>query len=835
MLRKSAFFNFACLLLLCANGCQNDTGMSQTEQPVSDQLMSKWALDVDPENVWQIYPRPGLVREKWKNLNGLWEYAITQKDDIVPDKYDGSILVPFPIESALSGVQKSVSSEQRLWYNRTFNVPDDWQGQNILLHFEAIDWEARVWVNDVEVGEHRGGYDPFSFDITSALKSGENYIVVKVFDPTDDGTQPIGKQTKTPQGIYYTPSTGIWQTVWLEPVPKTFIQEVKINPEIDNKEVKINALLNTPLNAQRNIKAEVFLENEQITQAFFKPNQPFALKIQNPTLWSPESPQLYDLKLTLELDGEPVDIVRSYFGMRKIALAKDTDGFTKIFLNNAFVFQNGPLDQGFWPGGLYTPPSPEAMKYDLEVTKSLGFNMLRKHVKIEPRSFYHMCDKLGILVWQDMPNGDKKISPSEPDIVRSKASAEQFEYELSEMIRHLYNHPSIVMWVPFNEGWGQYETENVVNFVKSLDPTRLVNNASGWSDRGVGDVLDLHNYPEPISPNPESERAIVLGEFGGLGLPIKDHLWNADHWGYQNLNTKEDLMLKYEQFYDQIWAFKESTGLSASVYTQITDVEGEVNGLLTYDRAILKVNAEEMRKVNSNQYLSGPRFKPEGGLFNAGESVEIYSSQDSEIRYTTDEKEPTSSDEKYSGPIELKNSMVIKAKAFSDKTESRTVHASYQLTQMKRPIYTHAYSEKYRAGGDFGLIDGDVGTEAYADGKWQGFEGNDLEVIIDLGQVKSVDSISLNFLEDTKAWIFHPAEVKISASPDGKKYDQQFHASFTTPTAHTEKQIKRIQSATKNQPIQFIRIQAKNVGTCPVWHDGTGGKAWIFIDEVSIK
>ena len=834
MLGNRGYIKLSFLMLLVILGCQKNNERQKANQQKNDQIMSRWADDVNPQNVWQTYPRPGLVRNSWHNLNGLWQYAISRDSSTMPDKFDGSILVPFPVESALSGVQKRVSSAQTLWYQRTFNVPGEWKGQKILIHFEAVDWETVVWINGIEVGKHRGGYDPFHFNITEALKPGENQIVVRVYDPTDDGTQPIGKQTKTPQGIYYTPSSGIWQTVWLEPVPDNYITEVKITPNIDNNTVSIKPRVNRSVDSTWSVRGEVTLGGEQVASFTSYPNQTTVLKIDDPALWSPDQPQLYDLKLSLEFDGKQADNVESYFGMRKVALATDADGFTKVFLNNAFVFQNGPLDQGFWPGGLHTPPSPEAMRYDLEVIKSLGYNMLRKHVKIESRSFYHQCDILGLLVWQDMPNGDRKISPSEPDIVRSKASAEQFEYELSEMIRHLYNHPSIIMWVPFNEGWGQYETEKVVSFIKSLDNTRLVNNASGWSDRGIGDVLDLHNYPEPISPDPETGRAIVLGEFGGLGLPVKDHLWNADHWGYQNLSSREDLIAKYEHFYDQIWGFKQTTGLSACVYTQITDVEGEVNGLITYDRSVLKVNAEEMHSINTNQYLSGPQFKPDGGFFNAGETVEIFSSKDVEIRYSTDGSEPNTHSLKYQAPLQLQENAVFKAKAFQGTMESRTTTATYKLTEMKRPSYKHAYSGKYHAGGDFGLIDGINGSEAYSDGKWQGFEGDDLEAIIDLGSKKNIDSISLRFLEDTRAWIFHPVDVDISTSTDGHRYSQEFYATFVTPSAHTEKHINKIQAAVKKKAIQFIRVKASNVKTCPTWHDGSGGKAWIFIDEVKM-
>lgn len=835
MFKPGQLLLIACMICLSVIACQKGIESDPAWQPKKEQILSKWALEVTPENAWQSYPRPGMERDDWKNLNGLWAYAITSDGDSKPEKYAGSILVPFPVESALSGVQKTVGSQQFLWYQRTFQIPTAWENQHILLHFEAVDWEATVWVNNTLVGSHRGGYDPFDFNITNALAEGENQITIRVFDPTDEGKQPIGKQTKNPQGIYYTPSTGIWQTVWLEPVSATYFEHIKTTPNTDLNEVTIGASVKGPVNPKMVVRSELFSNGELIARGTSEPDQSIRIKLKNPKLWTPDHPKLYDLKLTLELGGQIIDQIGSYFGMRKVSLEKDLDGFTKVFLNDTFIFQNGPLDQGFWPGGIYTPPSMEAMKYDLQMIKSMGFNMLRKHVKIEPRSFYYWCDVMGLLVWQDMPNGDKKISPSEPDIVRSKESAEQFEYELSEMIRHLYNHPSIIMWVPFNEGWGQYKTSDVVKLIKSQDQTRLVNNASGWSDRGVGDVLDLHHYPDPICPEPESDRAIVLGEFGGLGLPVSDHLWNADHWGYQNLKTNEELVIRYEQLYDLIWNFQNTRGLSACVYTQITDVEGEVNGLLTYDRAKVKVKVEDLYQINTNQYLSSPRFEPEGGLFNAGESVRLYTTTPSDIRYTTDGTEPTAASPKYVIPIELVDNVEIKAKTFQDEESSRSASASYQTTKMKRPKYTTQYSEKYRAGGDFGLLDGVVGSIQFADGNWQGFHGENLEVIIDLGEARQIDSVSFNFLEDTRAWIFHPKEVSVFFSMESQQFTEQFRKEFKLPADHTDIQIHRTHFVPSMKQVRFIKIQALNIQTCPSWHDGAGGKSWIFIDEVILK
>ncbi|MDN5201904.1 chitobiase/beta-hexosaminidase C-terminal domain-containing protein [Fulvivirgaceae bacterium BMA10] len=823
------------LALFIIMACENEKEPQSSWEPVKGHIMSKWAKEVDPAQVWQEYPRPGLVRSAWLNLNGLWDYAINKESENQPTEYDGSILVPFPVESALSGVKKTVGSEKRLWYRRSFEVPDQWDGQEILLHFEAVDWEAKVWLNDDEIGEHRGGYDPFYFNITRYLKPGKNELIVRVFDPTDDGTQPIGKQTKNPQGIYYTAVTGIWQTVWLEAVPETHIQHFKLTTDIEKGEVAINTMVSNGSTKDLKVKAEIFANDMAIASATAELDHPLSFQIPSPNLWTPDNPFLYDLKLTLVENDQEVDHIKSYFGMRKISLGKDEKGFTRILLNNEFVFQNGPLDQGFWPGGIYTAPSMEAMKYDLEITKSLGFNMLRKHVKIEPRSFYYLCDKMGLLVWQDMPNGDKKIGPSDPDIVRSEASAKQFEYELSEMISHLYNHPSIVMWVPFNEGWGQYETARIVDWVKEQDPTRLVNNASGWTDRGVGDVNDMHHYPDPSSPEPEENRAIVLGEFGGLGLFTDGHMWQTDNWGYRNLASEEELITKYEQYYDRVWSLMNETGLSASVYTQITDVEGEANGLLTYDREVLKVDEQATFNINTNQFLRSPTFEPSGGLFNKGDQLTIGALNGKEIRYTLDGTEPEANSLKYTSPIELLENVVVKAKSFGDDEESRTITATYTLTKIKRPIYKFAYSERYRAAGDFALLDEETGSTSYADGKWQGFHGDDLEVIIDLGEVKNINKISMNFLEDTKAWIFLPQGVEVSLSKDNQSYHDIHQSNFDIPNTNTEVNIEKVNMTPDIKEARYIKVRAINVGKCPEWHDGAGGKAWIFIDEVAVR
>jgi len=578
-------------------------------QPAKGPLMTRWARRISPKNAHRKYPRPQMVRKSWQNLNGLWDYAIVHKNHPRPDTFDGKILVPFPVESALSGVMKPVGQENHLWYRRTFRIPRTWKGRDVLLHFGAVDWETTVWINGTQVGTHRGGYDPFSFDITNALKeTSEQEIVISVWDPTNAGTQPRGKQVVKPGGIWYTAVTGIWQTAWLEPVPEAYIKWIKIVPDIDNKLVKVTAASSDPAG----YSVEVEAKDWWFTKAKNKGNagEEIVLTIKKPKLWSPDSPFLYDLKVTLKNSkGKKVDAVSSYFGMRKIEVRKDKKGINRLFLNNKPLFQFGPLDQGWWPDGLYTAPSDAALRYDIEVLKKLGCNMLRKHVKIEPARLYYWCDKLGLMVWQDMPSGDKYIGGNDPDIERSPESAQQFEAELKAMITTFYNHPSIIMWVPYNEGWGQWDTPRIVEMIKKLDPTRLVNNASGWTDRKVGDVHDIHSYPGPAAPPVEESRAGVLGEFGGLGLPVKGHTWQDEkNWGYRSYETREELTDAYVALIDNLRSLI-GDGLSAAVYTQTTDVEIEINGWMTYDRAMIKMNTKKAAAANKRLYLPAPVLK----------------------------------------------------------------------------------------------------------------------------------------------------------------------------------------------------------------------------------
>lgn len=582
------------LLVLCLSCTQNkETNWKITENPI----LTKWAYDVDPLKPWLEYPRPDMVRNKWINLNGLWDYSVTLKDT-KPEKWDGKILVPYPIESAISGVKKRVSENENLWYKRTFKIPTFWSNKRILLNFEACDWETIVWVDGKEAGKHRGGYDPFSFDITHYLGDQKIHeLLVCVWDPTDKGTQPRGKQVSSPRGIWYTPTTGIWQTVWIEPVNESYISSFRTITDADNGNITfLTDVINPGINT---LVFTVKKDGKTIASVNGKCEQEISVKIDNPLLWSPENPFLYDITIELKNGSKTIDRATSYTGIRKISLGKTVDGFTRMLLNNKFIYQNGPLDQGFWPDGIYTPPTEKAMVYDLQMTKKMGFNMLRKHVKVENRIFYYWCDKLGLMVWQDMPSGDKYITAKEPDIEKSKEAIDQYEFELKRMIETKYNHPSIIMWVPFNEGWGQFETARITQFIADFDPSRLVNSASGWTDRGTGSVNDIHHYPEPVIQPAEEKRAIVLGEFGGLGLPVQGHTWEQKNWGYRNMEDSLQLFIKFEQYYDQVHSFVKENGLSASIYTQTTDVETETNGLMTYDRKINKMGVENIFKVNS--------------------------------------------------------------------------------------------------------------------------------------------------------------------------------------------------------------------------------------------
>jgi len=584
--------------------------IAQTDgwQPADARLMTRWADEVSPETVKaRPYPRPQMKRSRWKTLNGLWEYALVPEGEEVAS-FEGDILVPFPVESPLSGVKRTVEPDQEVVYQRTFAVPSEWNSDRLLMHFGAVDWRAIVHVNGQEVGQHEGGYDPFAVDVTEALRDdGPQTVTVRVWDPSDRGPHPRGKQVLDPGGIWYTAVTGIWQTVWLEPVSSEgFIQDLSIEPDVEDESLR----LTVEGRGGEGVTVEAMAttdEGDEVGEVSGSVGESLTISVPDPRLWSPSDPYLYDLDVRLVRDGTVIDEVASYFGMRSVGLGPGEEGTTRITLNGEPLFQYGPLDQGYWPGGLYTPPTDEAMAYDLEATKEMGFNMTRKHVKVEPRRWYYMADSLGLLVWQDMPSGIAGGQDT-PDLDRSAADREQFETELREMVDDFYNHPSVVMWVVFNEGWGQYDTPRVSEMVEEMDPTRLVSNVSGWIDRGAGDVRDVHMYPGPGAPAAEEDRAIVLGEFGGRGLPISGHTWQGEeNWGHAGTaDSHAGLAEVYRNQLEDLRLSIDEPGLSAAVYTQITDVEIEVNGLLTYDRDVRKLNTHRLAQLNRSLYEELP-------------------------------------------------------------------------------------------------------------------------------------------------------------------------------------------------------------------------------------
>lgn len=582
-------------------------------RPAGNKISTTWAGSLNPKSVHQEYPRPQLERTgNWVNLNGLWDYAILKQSEVLQN-YQGKILVPFAVESSLSGVGKTVGKDSLLFYRKEFTIPKFMKGKEVLLHFGAVDWRATVAVNGKEVGVHEGGFDPFSFNITKYLnKSGNQTLTVKVWDPSDEGPQPRGKQVKKPHGIWYTPVTGIWQTVWLEAVHDTYIDHLKTTPDIDKKTVSITPFVNNTVGFDE-IRVTAFDGSVKIAEEVLKNQKEVNLTIPDVKLWEPSHPFLYTLKVELLRKGKSIDQVMSYFAMRKISMAKDEKGVQKMLLNNKFVFQYGPLDQGWWPDGLYTAPSDEALKFDIQKTKDMGFNMIRKHIKVEPARWYTHCDKMGILVWQDMPSGDlgngweMRLGTLDKgsDKNRTPESEATFKKEWNAIMDVLHNFPSIVVWVPFNEAWGQFKTREIAEWTKEKDPSRLVNTASGGNFHPVGDIIDLHNYPHPAMPDPAyfgKDYALVLGEFGGLGLPVKGHVWqDKDNWGYQSFKNEAELLQKYESFMVRMAELIDA-GLSAAVYTQTTDVEIETNGLMTYDRKVIKVPVEQLKALHQMLY-----------------------------------------------------------------------------------------------------------------------------------------------------------------------------------------------------------------------------------------
>ena len=561
-----------------------------------------------------------MTRPDWVSLNGEWEYAITPKDAPAPEAFDGKILVPYAVESLLSGVQKPLLPDQRLWYRRIFPRPETKDSARVLLHFGAVDYECKVWVNDNQVGSHRGGYLPFTFDITDALKGGKNELLVSVWDPTDTGLQQRGKQVLQPKGIWYTAVSGIWQTVWLEVVPQVSIKSLKLTPDLDSQSLIVEVRIRGVAEDVR-VEAEVTSGGEKVSSNGEQAQIPVRCEVPNPRAWSPADPHLYDLRVRLICDGQILDEVGSYFAMRKFGLVKDAQGHTRFALNGKPLFLYGPLDQGYFPDGLYTPPSEEAMLLDIEYAQAIGCNLIRKHIKVEPLRWYYHCDRLGVIVWQDMPNGGlidgdvvailslmfgfhrndtRRLSRFGRANVENQA---EFRAELQGMIDHLYNTACIAAWVPFNESWGQFHANEIGEWVKEYDPTRLVDHASGWFDQGGGDFQSKHVYVKKLKRPKVDERAFVLSEFGGYSLKVDGHLWDTEKkFGYRFYDSPEALTEAYLDLLEVELKLLIPQGLAAAVYTQTTDVEIEINGYLTYDRLVEKMDAKQLKKAHNKLY-----------------------------------------------------------------------------------------------------------------------------------------------------------------------------------------------------------------------------------------
>lgn len=565
-------------------------------------MKTSWGESLDKANILTEYPRPQMVRQSYLNLNGAWDYAITETED-PPKTFEGEILVPFSPESELSGVNRSLSPVQTLWYQRTVHLPPEFNKGRVLLHFGAVDQKAVVYVNGTEVCRHVGGYTPFCADITANLRE-ENTILVKVNDPSDTACYSRGKQKSARGGIWYTAQSGIWQTVWLESVPAQYIHSLRITPLFDEGAVELTVL------AEGSHSCHAVTGENEIS---FCSNEPAKLNLGSFLPWTPENPHLYDIKVTMDSD-----CVTSYFGMRKFSVDTDEQGVKRLFLNNKPYFHNGLLDQGYYSDGMYTPPSDEAMIFDIQTAKDMGFNMLRKHIKIEPLRWYYHCDRIGMLVWQDMMNGGGEYKPmtiTSPLVTgihfndhhykrfarEDEDGRRQYYVELDEMIRHLYNAVSIAMWVPFNEGWGQFDAAEAVRRILEQDKTRTIDHASGWHDQKIGEIKSLHVYFKKYRFKPDSYgRAVVLSEFGGYNYRVDGHCFNERDFGYKRFETAEALLEAYKNLYENEILPAKEKGLCATVYTQLTDVEDELNGLITYDRRVVKMPAEQVHKINDS-------------------------------------------------------------------------------------------------------------------------------------------------------------------------------------------------------------------------------------------
>lgn len=594
--------HFAFIALAASFAISCNTADKTGWAPVGDRIMTQWGENLDPSEVLPEYPRPQMVRDQWMNLNGLWEYAITPAE-AEPEKMDGNILVPFAVESALSGVGRAVGENEALWYEREFIVPEEWAGQRVQLNFGAVDWKAEVYVDGAFVGEHTGGYAPFSFDVTDMLAKGKKHsLKVKVTDRTDKWFQPRGKQVSQPEGIWYTAVTGIWQTVWMEPVPASHIDSYYAVADIDEGTLAVT--VDAALEDGDVVEVVLLADGAPVAKA---EGREVTLAVPEMRLWSPSDPYLYDLEIKVLRDGVAADAVKGYTAMRKISYAADKDGHKRMLLNNEPLFQYGPLDQGWWPDGLYTAPSDEALAFDIEKTKEMGFNMIRKHVKVEPARWYWHCDRLGMLVWQDMPSiadnstnvWDNRTYENGTDTPVPDDAKANYYKEWGEIMSAFKVFPCIVTWVPFNEAWGQFDTEEVVKFTRAQDPTRLINYASGGNFvKCSGDILDLHNYPHPEMYLYDKDYINVLGEYGGIGWPVEGHLWQPDrNWGYVQFKSADEVLDTYEKYADMLIDLIDD-GFAGAIYTQTTDVEIEVNGLMTYDRKVVKLDMERLSAIN---------------------------------------------------------------------------------------------------------------------------------------------------------------------------------------------------------------------------------------------
>lgn len=563
-------------------------------------LTTKWGEALDREHPLPEYPRPQLRRESFLNLNGVWQYAVSTLNS-EPEEYDGDIVVPFPLESELSGVGRVLQPGEYLWYRREFTLPEDFNVGRVLLHFGAVDQCARVWVNGMDACAHTGGYLPFSADITDLLFEGENTLVVRVTDDTDRSYHTRGKQKLKPGGIWYNPVSGIWQTVWCESVPENYISSLFITPHLEDGSVELLVMGEGAVRAVIDGDAYDF---EAGTSAL--------LKLREVRAWSPEEPYLYKLELAM---GD--DRVESYFAMRSVGIGEDRNGVKRLLLNGKPYFQNGLLDQGWWPDGLYTAPSDEALAFDIAAAKTMGFNMLRKHVKVEPLRWYYHCDRLGMLVWQDMPNGGgaySALTVSAPLLTgshsrddkyskfarREEKGRDEFREELLDMVSHLYNAPSIVTWVIFNEGWGQFDSDKCAEAVLELDSSRILDRTSGWHDQGSGELRSIHLYFDDYKHKPDKlGRCVVLSEFGGYTLPIDGHAWPGKPFGYKKFDSQEKFRRALTLLYDGQIRPACMSGLAAAIYTQLTDVENELNGLITYDRRVIKLSPADIKRITA--------------------------------------------------------------------------------------------------------------------------------------------------------------------------------------------------------------------------------------------